>query len=130
MCDNCSNPASVESYDVSKAYEQIKNTLAQSEDSLTLLKLIDKWYKILPRKSSINKHQMTHIIGNLLLQGFLKEYRSYTAYTVNCYIKPCDKTYDTIIVNLVKDKNLDSFFKCKMSVIDVTEPKSKKKRGN
>lgn len=129
MCDNCTSSLPVDSYDVSKACKQIEMIISRSEDNLTLLKLIDKWYKVLNNKSGIDKNQMAQIIGNLLLRGFLKEYRSYTAYSVNCYIKLCDKKYDDIIVKLVKDKKLDIYFKNDQSSdFDINETKPKKKR--
>lgn len=115
MCNNCIDTGNLATYDISKSYREISSILEQTTESLTLKKLIDKWYKEMPSKSKIGKIRMANIIGNLFAEGYLKENRSYTAYTVNVYIQDAlkpnfDKNSGKILVILKKNKELENYF--------------------
>lgn len=97
MCDHCRQPKITEKRDITRFCKDIFSIIEKASENgvkLTLLKLMDSWYQTGAkdlRVSSITKPgmkrtQAERVVAFLLLKGFLKEEKSYTAYAVNCYV--------------------------------------------
>ncbi|XP_069807331.1 ATP-dependent DNA helicase Q1 [Dendropsophus ebraccatus] len=98
MCDTCSSERSCEAVDISdygRAILQILRRAADLEEKLTPLKLLDAWSgrgapklrlpQVPPPK--LPRPQLERIITHLLLQQYIREDFSFTAYATISYIK-------------------------------------------
>lgn len=87
-CDNCMRKATIELYDLNRACTEIYRTIedaTKKESDLTLLKLIDSWYKL--HDVPITKDDAESVVAHLLRLRILKEEKCYTTYNVICYFK-------------------------------------------
>lgn len=98
MCDHCKRKKEVFAYDVTSFCRDVFTLIDNANEkgtNLTLIKLLDALFQTgakdlrVPsvKKPSINRDQAENVIAFLLLKGFLKEEKNYTAYTVNCYLQ-------------------------------------------
>lgn len=109
MCDNCNNATSNEKVDVTSYCVDLIKILkqaAQLDEKLTPLKLIEAWNGKGPSKlrvASVNppdlsRKEMEDLIVHLLLEQYLKEDFSFTAYATISYLKEAPRA------NLLNDK--------------------------
>ncbi|XP_067860832.1 ATP-dependent DNA helicase Q1 [Heptranchias perlo] len=102
MCDNCNNEASYEKVDVTGYCTDLIKILKQAEqlnEKLTPLKLIESWNGKGPSKlrvASVNppnlsRSEMEEVIVHLLLEQYLKEEFSFTAFATISYLKQAAK---------------------------------------
>ncbi|KAK4879436.1 hypothetical protein RN001_007582 [Aquatica leii] len=111
MCDNCKEESTIVWYNITSVCKYIYSIIdkAQTQEvNLTLLKLLDIWYKggdknLRVENLSMPKVERQHaeiIVAYLLMKGYLMDYKSYTAYATNCYIqkgRDCYLTENTVI---------------------------------
>ncbi|XP_051889615.1 ATP-dependent DNA helicase Q1 [Pristis pectinata] len=102
MCDNCNCEASLEKIDItgySSDLIKILKHAEQLEEKLTPLKLIEAWNGKGPSKlrlssvspPNLSRHEMEDVIVHLLLQEYLKEEFSFTAFATISYLKVAPK---------------------------------------
>ncbi|CAH2278554.1 ATP-dependent DNA helicase Q1 [Pelobates cultripes] len=122
MCDNCNNEKVYEKVDITDYSRDIMKILEQAnqmDEKLTPLKLIDAWMgkgasklrvaDVRPPK--FPRNEIERVITNLLLQQYIKEDFSFTAYATISYMKKAPKAAllknenHTIIVQMRKMKN-------------------------
>ncbi|KRT83393.1 helicase [Oryctes borbonicus] len=109
MCDNCLRSTQPEYFCLKRACHEIYQTIDEAkkkENDLTLIKLIDSWFKLF--KVQISKEDAEDIVAHLLSNRVLKEEKNYTAYNVICYF---NKAYenppkDSINVYMVRNAAL------------------------
>ncbi|XP_017771751.1 PREDICTED: putative ATP-dependent DNA helicase Q1 [Nicrophorus vespilloides] len=139
MCDNCDNKSTLETYDIKEACSDVYQILehaAIAENNLTANKLIDLWMKpkIKIKKPNISKEEAEYLVGHLILKGCLREEKSYTPYSVNCYLRKSHSTSQIEVV-LNASASLDNYLKRKRKVIEIddsedeTNSKSKSKKS-
>lgn len=98
MCDNCSKDIAFERKNITEDCRNLIKILKQAEDlneKLTPLKLIDSWMgKGAPKlrvagvaPPQLPREDLEKIIAHLLLQQYLKEDYSFTAYATISYLK-------------------------------------------
>lgn len=98
MCDHCKHPHESQTYDITPLCRDIFTIIDKANENgtnLTLIKLLDAWYQTGAKdlrvygmkKPHFSRDQAESVVGCLLLKGFLKEEKNYTAYTVNCYVQ-------------------------------------------
>lgn len=98
MCDNCKDHPEVVYHNITSACKYIYSIIEKAEKQevhLTLLKLLDAWFKTGDKnlrvenvkQPNVERHHAEIIIAYLLMKGFLMDYKSYTAYATNCYIQ-------------------------------------------
>lgn len=98
MCDNCCRENSLEKMDITEYCRDLIKILEQAEnmsEKLTPLKLVDAWSgkgvsklrvaEVIPPK--LPREEMERIIAHLLLQQYLKEDFSFTAFATISYLK-------------------------------------------
>lgn len=118
MCDHCKTPKDTTVYDVTDLCRDVFAIIDKASDAgvnLTLIKLLDAWFQsgakdlrvVTVKKPSLTRDQAENVIGFLLLKGFLKEEKNYTAYTVNCYIQKKVQTLEGIVIEMVSTDNLN-----------------------
>lgn len=86
-CDNCLSESKVAIFSLVRPCKEIYKLLDNAEKTdtdLTLIKLIDLWHKTL--KIAISKEDSELIIAHLIDQDYLKQQKSFTAYSVISYI--------------------------------------------
>ncbi|XP_067915023.1 ATP-dependent DNA helicase Q1 [Heterodontus francisci] len=110
MCDNCNNETSIEKVDVTSYCTDLIKILKQAEqlgEKLTPLKLIEAWNGKGPSKlrvasvspPNLSRSEMEELIVHLLLEQYLKEDFSFTAFVTISYLKEAPKA------NLLRNKN-------------------------
>ncbi|KAJ8986208.1 hypothetical protein NQ317_009914 [Molorchus minor] len=98
MCDNCRYTKKICNYDISSALQNINDlieTASLKEIKLTLNKLITAWFQTgtkelrIPslKKPNCSKEHAEHIVGYLILKGYLTIDKGYTMYTTVAYIQ-------------------------------------------
>ncbi|KAM6162627.1 LOW QUALITY PROTEIN: ATP-dependent DNA helicase Q1, partial [Erethizon dorsatum] len=98
MCDNCCKDVSFEKKNVTEYCRDLIKILKQAEElneKLTPLKLIDSWMGKGPAKlrvagvaaPTLPREDLEKIIAHFLLQQYLKEDYSFTAYATISYLK-------------------------------------------
>lgn len=98
MCDNCEAPQDPVLYNITPACKYIYAILENADKkdiNLTLLKLLDAWFKNGDKNLRVQNIEMPvlerqhveRIIAYLFTKGYLQEYKSYTSYATNCYIQ-------------------------------------------
>ncbi|XP_053319517.1 ATP-dependent DNA helicase Q1 [Spea bombifrons] len=98
MCDNCNNHKIYENVDITDHSRDILKILDQAQkmnEKLTPLKLIDAWMGKGASKLRVSgvqppklpRDQIERIIAHLLLQKYIKEDFSFTAYATISYVK-------------------------------------------
>ncbi|XP_069867740.1 ATP-dependent DNA helicase Q1 isoform X2 [Dipodomys merriami] len=98
MCDNCCKDAAVEEKNVAGHCRELVQILRQAEglgEKLTPLKLLDSWLGKGPAKlrvagvlaPALPREELEKIIAHLLLQQYLREDYSFTAYATISYLK-------------------------------------------
>ncbi|OCT87975.1 hypothetical protein XELAEV_18016603mg [Xenopus laevis] len=108
MCDNCNSEGACEEADISQYCRDIVKIVEQADrmdEKLTPLKLIDSWVgKGAPKlrvpgvqPPKLLRHEIERIIAHLILQQFLREDFSFTAYATISYVKKGPK------VNLLRN---------------------------
>ncbi|NP_989724.2 ATP-dependent DNA helicase Q1 [Gallus gallus] len=98
MCDNCCRENSLEKKDITGYYRDLIKILEQADnmsEKLTPLKLIDAWSgkglsklrvaEVTPPK--LPREELERIIAHLLLQQYLREDFSFTAFATISYLK-------------------------------------------
>ncbi|NWZ29305.1 RECQ1 helicase, partial [Asarcornis scutulata] len=98
MCDNCCRENSLEKMDITEYCRDLIKILEQAEnmsEKLTPLKLVDAWSgkgvsklrvaEVVPPK--LPREEMERIIAHLLLQQYLREDFSFTAFATISYLK-------------------------------------------
>ncbi|XP_078091442.1 ATP-dependent DNA helicase Q1 [Mustelus asterias] len=109
MCDNCNNATSNEKVDVTNYCADLIKILKQAVqlgEKLTPLKLIEAWNGKGPSKlrvasvspPDLSRKEMEELIVHLLLEQYLKEDFSFTAYATISYLKEAPRA------NLLNDK--------------------------
>lgn len=118
MCDHCKKPKETQTYDITPLCRDIFAIIdkaQQSEINLTLIKLLDAWFQTgakdlrvaSVKKPTLTRDQAENVIGFLLLKGYLKVEKNYTAYTVNCYIqKKVASLGEDVIIQMTSSENL------------------------
>ncbi|GCB70837.1 ATP-dependent DNA helicase Q1 isoform X1 [Scyliorhinus torazame] len=102
MCDNCNNDISDEKVDVTSFCADLIKILKQAEqlsEKLTPLKLIEAWNGKGPSKlrvasvrpPNLSRNEMEELIVHLLLEQYLKEDLSFTAFATISYLKVAPK---------------------------------------
>ncbi|KAF5269131.1 hypothetical protein FQR65_LT02430 [Abscondita terminalis] len=118
MCDNCKEPSTTVWYNITPVCKYIYSIIEKAEKqevNLTLLKLLDVWYKGGDKNLRVENVDMPKverqyadiIIAYLLMKGYLIDYKSYTAYATNCYIQKgrnCQFTEKTVIEMPISSK--------------------------
>lgn len=118
MCDHCKKPKEITIYDVTQLCRDVFAIIDKASDAginLTLIKLLDAWFQsgakelrvATIKKPSLTRDQAEHVIGLLLLKGFLKEEKNYTAYTVNCYIQKKVQSLEGVVIEMASTENLN-----------------------
>ncbi|XP_043569369.1 ATP-dependent DNA helicase Q1 [Chiloscyllium plagiosum] len=98
MCDNCNSETSYEKVDVTSYCADLIKILKQAEqlgEKLTPLKLIEAWNGKGPSKlrvasvspPNLSRSEMEELIVHLLLEQYLKEEFSFTAFATIAYLK-------------------------------------------
>ncbi|KAF5299941.1 hypothetical protein FQA39_LY11314 [Lamprigera yunnana] len=138
MCDNCKENSTSVLYDITSVCTYIYSIIEKAETqevNLTLLKLLDVWYKSGDKKLRVENVNMPKverqhaemIVAYLLMKGYLADYKSYTAYATNCYIIKGKKfvlTENSMIEMPVSSSiNLRGLLKRHSSVDDSTKSK-------
>lgn len=113
MCDNCTSDNNIEYYNVADVAKTVINIIKKEtngENNLTLKKLLDVWLKKKDRDLLLVA-QAEFFIGSLIKLDYIKEERSYTAYSVNTYLRCGDKIVKNCLsIPFVKKTNLDRYF--------------------
>ncbi|XP_069765480.1 ATP-dependent DNA helicase Q1 isoform X2 [Narcine bancroftii] len=102
MCDNCNSEASPEKIDITGYCLDLVKILKNAEqldEKLTPLKLIEAWNGKGPSKlrltsvmpPNLSRNEMEDVIVHLLLQNYLKEEFSFTAFATISYLKAAPK---------------------------------------
>ncbi|XP_048191172.1 ATP-dependent DNA helicase Q1 [Perognathus longimembris pacificus] len=98
MCDNCCKDIALEERNVAEHGRELVRILRQAEElgeKLTPLKLLDSWVGKGPAKlrvpgvvaPTLPREELEKIIAHLLLQHYLREDYSFTAYATIAYLK-------------------------------------------
>lgn len=100
MCDHCrsNRKFTITVSDITSLCQDVFAIIDHAnskEHKLTLLKLLDAWFQTgskdlrapSVKKPNITREKAENVIAFMLLKGYLKEDKNYTAYTVNCYIQ-------------------------------------------
>lgn len=98
MCDNCNCDAALEKIDITSYCSDLIKILKHAEqldEKLTPLKLIEAWNGKGPSKlrltsikpPNLSRNEMEDVIVHLLLQEYLKEQFSFTAFATISYLK-------------------------------------------
>ncbi|KAK5645936.1 hypothetical protein RI129_004400 [Pyrocoelia pectoralis] len=97
-CDNCKASSSVVWYNITSVCKYVYAIIEKAEQlevNLTLLKLLDVWFKGGDKNlrvedipmPKVERNQAEVILAYLLIKGYLIDYKSYNAYATNCYIQ-------------------------------------------
>ncbi|XP_077026361.1 ATP-dependent DNA helicase Q1 [Tamandua tetradactyla] len=130
MCDNCSQGISFERKNVTEYCRDLIKILKQAEElneKLTPLKLIDSWMGkgaaklrvagVAPPK--LPREDLEKMIAHFLLQQYLKEDYSFTAYATISYLKIGPKANllnsEAHVITVQVKKTTQSFFKTESS---------------
>lgn len=117
MCDHCKKPNQIQIYDITPLCDDIFTIIDKANENgvnLTLIKLLDAWFQTgakdlrveSVRKPMLTRDQAENIVGFLLLKGFLKVDKNYTAYTVNCYIQKKVENLKGVVIKMASSENL------------------------
>lgn len=117
MCDHCKKPKQTTLYDITPFCRDIFTIIEKANENnvnLTLIKLLDAWFQTgakdlrveLLQKPNLSRDQAESVIGLLLLKGYLREEKNYTAYTVNCYIQKKLSIIDGIRIEMESSESL------------------------
>lgn len=143
MCDNCCKDASFEKKNITAYCRDLIRILKQSEElneKLTPLKLIDSWMGKGPAKlrvagvaaPALPREDLEKIIAHFLLQQYLKEDYSFTAYATISYLKVGPKANllnsEAHVITMQVKKPTQSCFKAESSETCHSE-QADKKRG-
>ncbi|KAL2776755.1 ATP-dependent DNA helicase Q1 [Daubentonia madagascariensis] len=145
MCDNCCKDISFERKNVTQYCRDLIKILKQAEElneKLTPLKLIDSWMgkgaaklrvgSVVP--PTLPREDLEKIIAHFLLQQYLKEDYSFTAYATISYLKIGPKANllnsETHVITMQVKKPLQSCFRVEPSQTCHSEQPDKKEEKN
>ncbi|KAM6216300.1 LOW QUALITY PROTEIN: ATP-dependent DNA helicase Q1 [Rhynchocyon petersi] len=144
MCDNCCKDISFERKNVTEYCRDLIKILMHAEElneKLTPLKLMDSWMGKGPLKLRVAavappilpREDLEKMIAHFLLQQYLKEDYSFTAYATISYLKIGPKANllnnEGHVINMQVKKPTQNFFKAESSHTVHTEYVDRKKQG-